>query len=431
MLKRSFLGFVAVLIIAIGGFAAYAWRPAIAPIAPPPTASFAADLIARGEVLAGAGNCAACHTVDGDKPLAGGGGMRTEFGTIYSSNITPDPQTGLGTWSAPAFARAMREGVARDGSHLFPAFPYGHFTKLTDDDVGALYAYFMTRTPVVATTPASTLPFPFNIRALQAGWKLLFFREGRFVAAPERGPEWNRGAYLAEGIAHCSACHTPRNWAGAEIAGQAYTGAAIEGWTAPPLTRANPSPLPWTGGELFAYLRTGVSRFHGSATGSMSSVIHEGLASLPDPDIQAMSVYFAEKAGAAARQGEIEPALARARAADARETALQYDADIRLYIAACAACHYNGDSGPQSLRPDLALNSAVHLGDPANLIRVILFGIGAQEGAAGVVMPGFAPALGDGEIARLAAYLRASRSNSLPWPDLEKSIATIRAQGGG
>ena len=428
-LKRILIGLATVLFMALGGMALFAWRPAIAPISRPAPSSFSPELVARGEVLAAAGFCAECHTAKGGAPYAGGYAMRTGFGTIYSTNITPDPETGIGTWSEQAFSRAMHEGVARDGSHLFPAFPYDHFSKVTDADISALYAYFMVREPVRALAPDNTMPFPLNVRALQAGWKLLFFRAGRFAAEPARGPQWNRGAYLAEGLGHCGACHTPRNHLGAEERGHLYAGAEIDSWLAPPLTQANPSPVPWTEDELFAYLRSGVSRFHGTAMGPMSPVIHNGLSRLPDADIQALAAYFADIGGAATRGAEAEPAIQRALAANQISPGHQYDPAIRLYTAACASCHYNGRSGPNPLRPDLGLVSAVSLPDPTNLIQVILYGVTAQDGSPGVVMPGFAHGFSDADVARIAAYLRATRTARGPWPDLEKKVAAIRAQG--
>lgn len=431
MLKRTLIGLMSLLVIGVAGFAALAWRPAIAPITPPAASSFAPDLIARGEVLAGAGYCATCHTAPGGAPYAGGYAMQTGFGTIYSTNITPDPQTGIGAWSEDAFRRAMHEGVARDGSHLFPAFPYDHFTRLTDADVAALYAYMMTRIPVRAAPHENGLPFPLNLRPLQAGWKLLFFRPGRYVEQPERGAAWNRGAYLAEGISHCGACHTPRNALGAEERGNAFAGAPIDHWVAPPLTKANPSPVPWSQDELVAYLRRGVSRFHGVAAGPMSPVVHDGLSRLPDADIAALGIYFADVGQAAARAAEAQPAIERALAVNAHGPGLPYDPIARLYAAACASCHFNGGGQVNALRPDLALNSAVSLADPTNLIRVMLYGVTAREGAAGIVMPGFAPALSDADIARIAAYLRASRTSHPAWPDLEKTVAAVRAQGRG
>jgi mono/diheme cytochrome c family protein len=427
VLKRILVGFLALAVVGLVGFGVFAWRPSIGKIAPPAPTSFSPDMVARGEVLAGAGYCSTCHTTKGGQPFAGGYPMKTSFGVIYSTNITPDPKTGIGAWSEAAFSRALREGVGRDGSHLFPALPYDHFTKLSDADVSALYAYMMTRPAVVAPAKRNGIPFPLNIRALQAGWKLLFFKPGRFEPDKTKSPEWNRGAYLAEGLSHCGACHTPRNALGAEKRDKAFAGAAIDNWIAPPLTAANPSPAPWDRAELIAYLRTGVSRYHGVAAGPMAPVVHDGLVKLPDADIQALAVYFADLDAAAGRAGALAPALQRAAAADRLNVGPQNDPSARLYTAACASCHYNGVGQPNPLRPDLALNSAVNLDDPTNLIRVVLYGVSARDGAPGVVMPGFSR-FSDADVAKLAAYLRATRTNKPAWPDLDKKVAAIRAQ---
>ena len=428
MLKPILIGAAAALVVGVVGFGAFAWRPAIGKITPPTASAFAPDQIARGEVLAGAGYCATCHTAKGGQPFAGGYPMKTSFGTIYSTNITPDAQTGIGTWSEAAFRRAMHEGVARDGSHLLPALPYDHFTKVSDADISDLYAYMMTRPAVAAPAKRNGIPFPLNIRALQAGWKLLFFKPGRFQPDPAKSAQWNRGAYLAEGLSHCGACHTPRGLLGAEKRDKAFAGAAIDNWIAPPLTSANPSPAPWDQGELVAYLRTGISRYHGVAAGPMAPVVHDGLAKLPEADIQALAVYFADRDGAASRASALAPALQKAAAADRLNVGPQNDPAARLYTAACASCHYNGVGQPNPLRPDLALNSAVNLDDPTNLVRVMLYGVSAKDGAPGVVMPSF-NRFSDADVARLAAYLRATRTDKAAWPDLEKKVASIRAQG--
>ncbi|WP_026352984.1 cytochrome c [Solimonas variicoloris] len=428
MLKRRVIVAGGVIVVVAGAALALAWRPALAPIAPPPAASFAAQQIARGAVLAGAGYCATCHTAKGGQPYAGGYAMETPFGVIHSTNITPDVATGIGAWSQAAFNRAMREGVARDGSHLFPAFPYEHFSRLSDDDLVALYAYFMTRPPVQAEAPRNTLPFPLNVRLLQAGWKLLFFRPQRDEPRADRSAEWNRGAYLAEGLAHCGACHTPRNALGAERRAQAYAGAEIDHWIAPPLDAANPSPVAWDVDELVAYLSTGVTRYHGTVAGPMAAVTR-GIAQLPAEDIRAIAVYFADLAGAAARADATPAAVATALARGAAGSGRSDDAAEPLYAAACASCHYNGADGVNPLRPELALGSAVHLDDPTNLIQVILFGLDALDGAPGVVMPAFGRGLSDADVARLAAYLRATRSDRPPWPDLDKKVAQVRATG--
>ena len=321
----------------------------------------------------------------------------------------------------------MREGVSRDGSHLFPVFSYDHFTKLSDEDVQALYAYFMTRAPVHAPAQPSSIPFPFNIRYLQAGWKLLFFRPGRFEPDAQKSAEWNRGAYLALGLSHCGACHTPRNLLGAEKAGDAYGGAVIDNWVAPPLTAANPAPAPWTREELYEYLRTGASKLHGTAAGPMAPVVH-GLAALPDSDVRAMATYFADVDKAENRLPSVSAAVSHAMSYASPNANEHFDPDARLYTTACASCHYNAGSTPLAARPDLALNTAVHLPDPSNLIQVILRGIRADEGMPGVVMPAFGGALSDADVARIAAYLRRTRTSLPPWPDLATKIASIRSQ---
>src|SRR4051812_18556429 len=213
---RVLLGLAAVVVLGGGAFLALAWRPAIDPVEPPERASFDPARVTKGAELAAVGDCGRCHTVEGGAAYAGGYPLATPFGTIYATNITPDPETGIGRWSEAAFRRAMREGVDREGRHLYPAFPYDHFTLLTDDDDNALYAYFMTREPVRARTPANDIPFPLNLRVAIAGWKLLFFKPGPYQPDMAKSEAWNHGAYLAEGLAHCGACHTPRNGLGAE-----------------------------------------------------------------------------------------------------------------------------------------------------------------------------------------------------------------------
>ena len=432
MFKRKLIWTVVVVVVGTLGFFALARRPAIEPIDRLSVTGFPDSLIAQGEVLAGAGNCASCHTAKGGQPFAGGLGLSTAFGTVYSTNITPDPETGIGRWSEAAFARAMHEGVARDGTHLFPAFPFDHFTKVTDNDLEALYAYFMTRDPVKVAAQQNSVPFPLNIRALQFGWKLLFFDQGVYLPDTGKSEAWNRGAYLAEGVSHCAACHSPRNALGAEKSGDdAYSGAIVGGWLAPALTSANAAPMPWTQDELFTYLRTAATALHGVAAGSMSEVVHDGLTKLPDADIQAIAVYFSDMNQSAALAPRADEALANAMRVSSLGTQHEDDAGAGLYLAACAACHYNRGSMPLTIRPELALNSALTAADPSNLIQVVLHGISTKDGIPGVLMPGFADALSDADIAKLSAYLRRSRTDQPAWKDLEATVAAIRNEGAG
>jgi mono/diheme cytochrome c family protein len=431
MVRRIAIAIVAAAVLGLAGFFVLAWRPAIAPIAPPTPASFPADAIAKGEILSAAGHCESCHTRPRGEPFAGGYGVNTPFGIIYGTNITPDPETGIGRWSLAAFDRAMREGVAADGSHLFPAFPYNAYTELWDDDVKALYAYLMTRPPVRATVPANTIPFPLSIRAFQEGWKILFFRSGRYRPDTSKSAEWNRGAYLAEALSDCGGCHTPRNLLGAEKTRDTYAGAVIDDWIAPALTEANPSPVPWTQTELMSYLRTGLGPLHGAAiAATMTPVVREGLgdSKVPEADVRALAVYFADIDHASVHETAVEPAVKNAIATSYLGGDEEYDPDARLYAAACMSCHYNSGPAPRAARPELALNSALTLPEPTNFIQTVLKGIGNTEGAPDLVMPAYASSLTDAEIASLAAYLRRTRTKLPPWTDLENKVAAVRQE---
>ena len=428
-MKRVLFGLLGILIVIPLGAVALFWRPALAPVAPPPASAFSPQLVAKGTVLASMGNCAACHTVKGGASYAGGLPLATPFGTIYSTNITPDPDTGIGRWSQEAFKRAMREGVDQDGAHLFPVFPYTHFTIVTDEDLTALYAYFMTRPAVSAAPKKNTIPFPLNLRALQGGWKLLYFSKADYQANASKSADWNRGRYLAEGLAHCAACHTPRNKLGAEIKDSPYLGATVDAWFAPALTAANTAPLPWTEPEIFAFLRNGATDLHGVAAGPMSAVVHDGLALSPDADIHALAAYFADMNGAAGGvpdAAKADATLTKVMAKSAQVAGLYNDRGATLYLAACASCHSNSNGKPVGVRPELGLNSVLTAADPTNLVQVILHGVGKGEGMPGVMMPGFATALADADIAQLTAYLRRSRTELPPWKDLEASIAAVR-----
>jgi mono/diheme cytochrome c family protein len=422
---------VAILVAACCVLAALlllARRPAIAPVERPVPASFSRGSVAQGETLAAAGHCASCHTRAGGPAFAGGYPVNTPFGIIYGTNITPDAKTGIGLWSLQSFTRAMREGVSRDGSHLFPAFPYYAFTKLSDHDTEALYAYFMTLPAVSARAPANTLPFPLSIRAFQEPWKILFFRSGRYRADPSKSNEWNRGAYLAEAVADCSGCHTPRNFLGAEKTNNPYAGYEIDGWIAPPLTAANPSPIPWTEKELFEYLRTGASPLHGATAATMTEVIRDSLALpiVPDSDVRDIAIYFADMDHAIARVAGIAATTRGALATSSLGSGQENDPDADLYASACISCHYNAGPVPLPARPELSLNSALTLPEPTNFIQAVLKGVGDSGGAPGLVMPEYASSLSDGEIACLAAYLRRTRTKSPPWRNLEKKVADIR-----
>ena len=367
----TFAGIAAVCAAAIGiGAAMLPWRT-IAPIARPDPAVFSAATIARGQQLAALGDCAVCHTDINGAINAGGRPLETPFGIIYSTNITPDADTGIGAWSYPAFERAMREGIHRDGRQLYPAFPYTHFAKASDADLQALYAWLMAQPAVRADAPSNKLRFPFNIRPLVAGWNALFHKTETFKPDATRSAVWNRGAYLVEGLGHCAACHSPRNALGAEKASAYLAGGFAEGWEAPALTSLSQAPIPWSEDELFAYLRTGKSRYHGVAAGPMAPVVKE-LATLPDDDIRAMAVYLASFNAAADKPAQ--EALA-ARLESATKVSSAASTGARLYLGACAVCHEVGGLPLFGSRPSLALNSNLHSATPDNLIQTILHGI--------------------------------------------------------
>ncbi|RBW46607.1 cytochrome c [Psychromonas sp. B3M02] len=428
MLKRIVIGIGGASLLGLGLFSLYAWNSSIDPVTPPLTKDYSPEVIAQGKILASAGYCSTCHTPPGGEEYAGNYEMHTEFGTIYSSNITPDVKTGIGSWSEEAFMRAMRTGVSRDGHHLLPAFPYEHFNKMSDQDINAIYAYIMTSISAVEQEKKDNgIPFPLNIRALQAGWKLLFADTEPFVENTDKSEQWNRGAYLAEGVAHCGACHTPRNALGGEQYEKMYQGAAIDGWIAPSLTDTSTSPIPWRAQDFYEYLTTGNSPYHGSAAGPMAPVMHKGLSALPNSDIEAISVYFAAENGT---DQSIDPStsesLKSAIAAQHEQADLRIDQGARLYATTCQACHYSSETIVKG-RPLITLGSSTHLDKPTNLVNIMLDGVRSDQGIHGVVMPGFRDALSDQDIASIAAYLRQAAGEE-SWPKLLEQVGEIRNQ---
>jgi nicotinate dehydrogenase subunit B len=424
--RSLFAGIAAVFVATIAvGAAVLPWR-AIAPITPPDASVYSAATIARGKQLAALGDCAVCHTVANGIVNAGGRPIETPFGTIYSTNITPDADTGIGAWSYPAFERAMREGIHRDGRHLYPAFPYTHFAKTSDADLQALYAYLMAQAPVPAETPKNTLAFPFNLRPLLAGWNALFHRPGLFQADATKSEVWNRGAYLVEGFGHCSACHSPRNAVGAEKQNAYLAGGFAEGWEAPALTSLSQAPIPWSEDELFAYLRSGESRFHGTAAGPMAPVVKE-LKALPDDDIRAMAVYLASF-NTAIDQTTQQALAAKLERATATRTIAASSTGARLYQGACAVCHEVGGPALFGSRPSLSLNSNLHSTVPDNLIHVILHGIASPASSDLGYMPGFKDSMTDRQIAELVSYLRQQFAPGKPaWTGVDAAIARVKS----
>ena len=400
---------------------------------PPPgaDASYDQTLVAKGAWLAAIGNCNTCHTASNGRTFAGGRPLTTPFGTIYATNITPDRETGIGSWSPSDFLRAMHQGVDRDGRDLYPAFPYDHFTHVTDEDVDAIYAFLMTRDPVRAQTPANRILVP---RPAIAVWKALYFKPGPLAPDAAHDASWNRGRYLVDGLAHCGGCHTPRNALGAEKEREDLAGGTVEGWRAPALNEASPAPSLWTAEQLVAYLRTGFDTAHGTAAGAMAPVAHN-LSSVPEAEVNAIAVYIAARmaASAGARAtatgnapdgqgaagGERSARGDDAPSADARQAK---DGDA-IYRTACADCHDGGRRG-------IALGYSTSMTDttPANLIRVTLDGIHPREGEKGEVMPAFRGALDDTQLASLIAFLRARFGRAPPWQDIGGEVAKAKRE---
>ncbi|WP_284614724.1 molybdopterin cofactor-binding domain-containing protein [Aquabacterium humicola] len=398
-------GALAAGLVAAAG-ALLGWRPAIAPVTTTGSAAsvYTADTLERGRQLAALGNCATCHTAEGGAPNAGGRWLETPFGRIVSTNLTPDPATGIGAWSFSAFQRAMREGISRDGRHLYPAFPYTAFAKTSDDDLQALYAFLMSQPAVSSATPPAELSFPFNIRPLMALWNPLFHDPAPYRPEPTRSPQWNRGAYLVNGLGHCGACHTERNAFGAEKTdAQAFLGGGmVDGWEAPALTALSRAPVPWNEQGFYDYLRRGYSAEHGVATGPMAPVIRE-LATLPDDDIRAMAHYLASFNPAPT---SLTPTAAQVIARAAASAPLA-SAGQRLFDQACGACHHDGD-GPAVFGRNipLSLSTKLHSDRPDNLVRLIREGVRDPAHRDIGNMASFADALDAQQVGELARYMR-------------------------
>lgn len=415
------LGFVAIvagILLAL----ALAWRPEIPKVTPPAPASFPQALIVKGATLARLGDCAVCHTAEGGRVFAGARPLATPFGTLFSNNITPDPETGIGSWSEAAFRRAMKEGVSRNGAHLYPALPYEHFTHVSDDDLAALYAFFMTRRPVRQAAPANRLIFPLGFRPLLAGWKLLFLHEGPTAIEPAKSPEWNRGAYLVEGLGHCGGCHSPRNLAGGEERRRAYAGGLAEGWRAPALNESNPAARRWTVAALEQYLRTGISPDHSAAAGPMGPVV-ESLSQVPPADVHAIAVYVASLMGNGG--GPVSP-----QALDQPERAAKlFPRGSQLFAGACMGCHARGAPMLTQGRPALGLASSLRDDDPTSAVQAVLAGIQPPVVRRGPMMPSFVNGLNDEQIAQVLGYARARFTDRAPWPDLAPKISKLRKEG--
>jgi len=373
----------------------------------------------RGKALATAGDCVACHTAPGGQPFAGGLALQTPFGAIMTPNLTPDDATGIGRWSKDNFARAMHEGRRPDGVYLYPAFPYPYYTKVSRQDVDAIYDYLRTLAPVSNTVNRRMLPFPFNIRSAMWGWNALYFTPGYFAPDPARSEEFNRGAYLVEGLGHCGACHTPLNLFGANKASQYLQGNSIDSWIAPNITNDPQAGLgKWSVDDIVQYRKNGQTRTS-LASGPMKDVIENSTSKMSDTDLKAMAVYLKERGAAGT------PAPTALPANDPQMVVGQ-----AIFTDTCSACHASDGSGVERLFPRLAGNAAVKQDDAASLVHIVLTGARATSTDArptAPAMPSLGFRLNDNQIAAVVTYIRNSWGNAAARVDAE-TVKTLRGR---
>ena len=367
------------------------------------------EAITRGEYLARAGDCVACHSEPDGQQFAGGREMPTPFGSLFVSNITPDEDTGIGLWTADDFYRMLHTGVSRDGTLLYPAMPFASYTKVTRDDSDAMFNYLQSVTPVKKKNRANELNFPFNNRDLLNGWRTLYFKEGAFVADPHQSAQWNRGAYLVQGLGHCAMCHTAINALGGSSESKAFEGGMIpnQNWYAPSLTSNRESGLgDWPVKEIADLLQVGAS--HRATTyGPMAEVVYNSLQYLTDEDATAMAVYLK---ALPKRDAEALPTH-QSRLVDPAVMEL----GRKVYEKQCAVCHGGEGKGQPPAYPPLAGNQSITMASPVNSIRMVLNGgyaPGTYKNARPYGMPPFNHVLSDGEVAAVVTYIRLAWANT-------------------
>jgi mono/diheme cytochrome c family protein len=397
-----------------------------------------AELIKRGEYLATAGDCIACHSVSKGQPMAGGLALSTPLGDIISTNITPSKSHGIGNYTLAQFSDALRKGVRADGQHLYPAMPYTSYAKVSDADTAALYAYFMHGVKAVDAAPAkhTDLPFPFSVRLSMAGWNLLFLDNKPFAEDRSKSVEWSRGAYLANGLAHCSTCHTPRNALMAEDMSKSLAGSSLGAWYAPNITADQNSGLGgWSAAELVEYLRTGHTAGKAQAAGPMAEAIDHSLRHLSQADLQAIAVYV-KSVPAVHEAADTAPVFARGAAVNGvvnvRGDVLPKDQNqwngAQLFDAHCATCHQaKGDGSFDGGLPSLFHNTAVGRSNTDNMVMVMLHGVQREGQGLETRMPAFSKVLSDQQIVTLGNYLTATYGN----PDAKVTPAQVVALRAG
>jgi mono/diheme cytochrome c family protein len=409
-MNRSFKRAIGVLLIIGAALAATVYAlnvrgedPLPEPTTSAPVPASAQD-IARGEYLARAGNCMACHTTRGGEPYAGGRAIQTPFGAVYTSNLTPDRQTGLGNWTSDHFWRALHNGRSRDGRLLYPAFPYPNYTHVTRADADALFAYLRSLPAVTQANQPHTLSFPYNSAAALAVWRALYFRPAKVEPDTHQPADWNRGAYLVQGLGHCNACHSSRNALGATDGTLDLGGGLIpmQNWYAPSLTSAHEAGVSdWTPQQIVDLLKTGVSS-RGTVIGPMAEVVQNSTQHLSDADLHAMATYLRA----------LPPSPAPA--VEARTPPASDSPGAKLYQHHCAQCHGEQGEGVAKAYPALAGNRAVTMASPANLVRIVLSG-GFPPATAGnprpYGMPPFAMIFNNDDTAAVVSYIRGAWGN--------------------
>lgn len=425
MMRRS-----AYLLLVALGLASAAGRVAAA-------TGFAPEVVERGRYLAIAADCVACHTAPGGAPFAGGYSLASPVGVVYSSNITPSKQYGIGNYTEPQFASALREGVRSDGTHLYPAMPYPSYTALSDADVQAIYAYFLQAVaPVERAAPATALAFPFNARPAIAVWNALFVNDVRFTDDPARSAQWNRGAYLVNGLEHCGECHTPRGPFMQSREEDAFGGGQLGAWFAPDISSdPNHGIGSWKPQEIVTYLKTGRLDGKARAAGGMAEAVTHSLSQLADDDLQAIATYLLTVRPVRHSRAS-KPTFDWGRPASNEATlrgASNQEQGASLYSGLCASCHEaTGRGTPDQAIPSLFHNSTVGADRPDNLIAVILQGVDREAGGNHVLMPGFGDdsyvqSLSDDQVAAVGNYVRASYG---PGADITVAEVSDSRQGG-
>jgi mono/diheme cytochrome c family protein len=371
------------------------------------------DQVERGRYLNIVGDCGACHTLPGSgHQLAGGRILETPFGNLLSPNITPDPVTGIGAWTDDEFVNAMTKGTGRNGTHLFPAMPYTYYTKISRDDALAIRAYLNTIPPVHNEIRPDQLPFPLSVRANLVAWDRLFFKPGEFQPDPNKSAEWNRGAFLTEGLGHCGLCHTPKNELGGDEQDRAMQGYALQGWFAADLTNDQRRGLgSWSVDDIATYLKTGRSKF-AAATGLMAEEINDSTSKLTDADLRAIGVYLKDRPGDPASSTQNQTA----------SVPLALDSPTmkigqQIYADECAGCHKADGKGAPDLFPALAGTPIVQQNDPTSLLHVVLRGVaglGTPKAPTAASMPAFAWVLNGDQVAAVLTFIRSSWGNSAP-----------------